>query len=54
MRFLPPAVLPENHIRAYLRCKPDKIGMVTMVPDRWTARRSGASFANPRCVRVSL
>jgi hypothetical protein len=21
-----------------------------MVPDRWTARRSGLSFANPRCV----
>jgi hypothetical protein len=37
-------VIPKNHIRAYRWCKPDKIGVLTMVPDRWTARRSGASF----------
>ena len=32
----------------------DKTCAVTMVPDRWTARRRGASLLNPKCVRVSL
>jgi len=31
-----------------------KIGVATMVPDRWTVRRSGASLPNAKCVRVSL
>src|SRR5262249_21378823 len=28
--------------------------LARLAPDRWTARRSGASFPNPKCVRVSL
>jgi hypothetical protein len=47
-------VIPENHIRAYLWCKPHKMGVATMVPDRSTARPSGASLLSPRCVRVPL
>ena len=31
-----------------------RTGMATTVPDRSTARPSGASLPNPRCVRVSL
>lgn len=31
--------------------EPDKIGVVTMVPDRSTARPSGASLLNPRCAK---
>ena len=37
-----PAVLSENHIRTYWWCSPDKIGMATMTPDRWTQQRSKA------------
>ena len=28
----------ENHIRTYWWCSPARIGVATMVPDRWTAR----------------
>jgi hypothetical protein len=28
------------------------IGMATMVPNRWTARRNGASFYNAMCGRI--
>jgi hypothetical protein len=45
-------VLSENHIRAYWWCSPDKIGMATMTPDRWTARPRGASLPNAKCVRA--
>jgi hypothetical protein len=45
-------VLSENHIRAYWWCSPDKIGMATMTPDRWTARPRGASLPNAKCVRL--
>jgi hypothetical protein len=34
----PDIVLSENHIRTYWWCSPDKIGMATMTPVRWTAR----------------
>src|SRR5262249_9682837 len=46
-------VLSENHIRIYWWCSPDQIGMVTMTPDRWTARPRGASFAQGQ-VRAHL
>jgi pimeloyl-ACP methyl ester carboxylesterase len=42
----------ENHIRTYWWCRPDKIGMATMTPDRWTARPRGASLPNAKCVRA--
>ena len=42
-------VLSENHIRTYWWCSPDKIGMATMTPDRWTARPSGVSLPKARC-----
>jgi hypothetical protein len=45
-------VLSENHIRMYWWCRPDKIGMATMTPDRWTARPRGASLPNAKCVRA--
>ena len=45
-------VLSENHIRTYWWCSPDKIGMATMTPDRWTARPRGASLPNAKCVRA--
>jgi hypothetical protein len=44
----PPRDDPER------RCNPDRIGVATMAPRLWTARRSGASLSNPKCVRVSL
>jgi hypothetical protein len=46
------AVLSENHIRTYWWCSPDKIGMATMTPDRWTARPRGTSLPNAKCVRI--
>jgi hypothetical protein len=36
------------------RIIPTLTSAVTIAPDLWTARRSGASLPNPRCVRVSL
>jgi hypothetical protein len=49
---LPSPVLSENHIRTYWWWSPDKIGMATMTPDRWTARPRGASLPNAKCVRA--
>ena len=45
-------VLSENHIRTYWWCSPARMGMVTMAPDRWTARCKGASFPNAKWVRA--
>ena len=47
-------VLSENHIRTYWWCNPDKIGMATMTPDRWTARPRGTSLPKAKCVRTCL
>src|SRR6266481_7736923 len=41
-------VLSENHIRTYWWWSPDKIGMATMTPDRWTARPPLADGRLPR------
>ena len=43
-----------DQIRIYWGCSPPRTGRQRMRPARSTARETGASFSNARCVRTSI
>src|ERR1700688_4671821 len=43
-----------NQIRTYWWCSPPRTGRQRMVPASLTARETGASFSNDKCVLISL
>src|SRR6266478_3477528 len=43
-----------NQIRTYWWCSPPRTGRERMVPANLTARETGASLSNDRCVLMSL
>jgi blue copper oxidase len=46
--------LSETYALKYWWCSPPRTGIASVRPTVWTARGTGASFCNDRCVRASL
>jgi hypothetical protein len=46
--------LSKTYALKYWWCSPPRTGIASVRPTVWTARGTGASFCNDRCVRASL